>query len=119
MLETGLSWRREGGGARPTDHCCRPGCGLDLLHFTRACLPFIHPFRAVHSSQRMRMGPNSSVLPSLYRLTFLRHSLLELGTFKINFPFDYFLSIHSTGFPLRHHFKLSGSKQKVDPRAES
>lgn len=62
MLGTGLSWRREGGGARPTDRCRRAGRRPDLLHFTRACLPFIHPFRAVRTPERMRTGPRPSVL---------------------------------------------------------
>lgn len=80
MLETGLSWRREGGGARPTDRCCGSGCRPDLLHFTRDSLPFIHPFRAVRTPQRMRIGLEPSVLSSLYYLEDFSDSLLEIET---------------------------------------
>ena len=50
------------------ESCCLCGCQQDLLGFTRACLPFIHPFYSVCMPQRMQMGLDLSVLPSLYRL---------------------------------------------------
>jgi hypothetical protein len=76
MLGTGLSWRREGGGARPTDRGRGSGCRPDLLHFTRACLPFIRPVGAVRTPQLI--GSRNL-------------------TFKITFPFEliffFFLSM--------------------------
>ena len=50
------------------ESCCWCGCQQDLLGFTSACLPFIHPFHAVRMPQRMKMDLGLSVLPSLYPL---------------------------------------------------
>lgn len=102
MLETGLSWRTEGGGARPTDRCCPSGCRLDLLHFTRACLPFIHPFRPVRTPLRMRLVlihqfQRVFIVWKIYKTQYFGNRNL---TFKINFPFDYFIFMPSTGFLL-------------------
>ena len=57
-----------GGIAKSTDSCCWSGCRQDLLDFTCACLPFIQPFHAVCTLQRMQIGLDPSVLPRLYRL---------------------------------------------------
>lgn len=118
VLETGLSWRREGEGARPTESCRRSGCRPDRLHFTRACLPFIH-LRAVRTPQRMGLGLDPSVLPSLYRLEDITEQLLEIETnfSELILPFD-FLFIRSTGFPPNLGTILNFSEAK-DPRAQS
>lgn len=98
MLGTGLSWRREGGGARPTDRGRGSGCRPDLLHFTRACLPFIRPVGAVRTPRREPAG----VGPFLLRLcsweTFRAQLIGSRNlTFKITFPFEliffFFLSM--------------------------